>query len=78
MTRNLDRRVEVAAPILDPELAQRVMHLFEIQWADRAKARQIDAQQTNQYVPRGNRKKLRSQHRIYDVVAKWDRGIEEV
>ena len=77
MTRNLDRRVEVATRIVDPELAGRIMQLFDIQWADRAKARLIDAEQSNQYVPRGNRKKLRSQHRTYDVVEKWDRVIEE-
>ena len=72
MTRNLDRRVEVAAPVLDPELASRISHLFDIQWADRSKARLIDSQQTNQYMPRGNRRKVRSQHRIYDVVSQWD------
>lgn len=77
MTRNLDRRVEVATPILDPELAGRISHLFELQWQDRAKARVIDAEQSNRYAPRGNRKKLRSQHKIYDVIAKWDQGSEK-
>ena len=72
MTRNLDRCVEVAAPVLDPALASRISHLFDIQWADRSKARLIDSQQTNQYMPRGNRRKVRSQHRIYDVVSQWD------
>ena len=77
MTRNLDRRVEVATPVLDSQLAGRVIDLFDLQWLDRAKARLIDAQQSNHYVPRGNRKKLRSQHKIYDVIAKWDQPIEE-
>lgn len=77
MTRNLDRRVEVATPILDPELAGRISHLFELQWQDRAKARVIDAEQSNRYAPRGNRKKLISQHKIYDVIAKWDQPIEK-
>jgi polyphosphate kinase len=77
MKRNLDRRIEVATRIVDPELAGRIMHLFDIQWGDRAKARLIDADQSNQYVPRGNRKKLRSQHKIYEVVSNWDQDLEK-
>lgn len=73
MTRNLDRRVEVGAPILDPVLRARVSQLLDVQWADRAKARVIDQTQSNPYVPRGNRRKIRSQHRTYDIIARWDR-----
>lgn len=72
MTRNLDRRVEVAVPILDDDLRGRITQLLDVQWRDRAKARMIDAQQTNQYVPRGNKAKLRSQHRIHEIISKWD------
>ena len=72
MTRNLDRRVELAVPILDAELAGRISHLLDVQWRDRAKARLIDQHQTNTYVPRGNKAKLRSQQRIHDIISKWD------
>lgn len=48
MGRNLDRRVEVAFPITDRRLRDEVLRLIEIQWSDRAKARVIDAKQTNQ------------------------------
>jgi polyphosphate kinase len=50
MGRNLDRRVEVAFPVLDTALKQEVLELLEIQWSDRVKARLIDARQTNPYV----------------------------
>ena len=52
MERNLDRRVEVAFPLEDGELRSRVLHYLELQWGDRVKARLIDTDQTNEYVPR--------------------------
>ncbi len=39
MTRNTTRRVEVAAPILDPELKAQVLEIFRIQMEDNVKAR---------------------------------------
>lgn len=39
MPRNLNRRVEIVFPILDPEVKQQVMHIVEIQMADTLKAR---------------------------------------
>jgi len=68
MKRNLDHRVEVHTPILDPHLKQQVIDILELQFKDRMKARVLDAQQANRYVPRGNRKKLRSQMAIYDYL----------
>ena len=41
---------------------------MEIQFRDTMKAREIDKEQVNQYVRRGNRKKLRSQEEIYDYL----------
>jgi polyphosphate kinase len=49
MGRNLDRRVEVAFPVTDPELRTTILELMEIQWKDRSKARKIDVLQTNPY-----------------------------
>ncbi len=51
MGRNLDRRVEVAFPILDPVLKREMIDLLEIQWADNTKAREIDQEQSNPYRP---------------------------
>lgn len=74
MTRNIDNRVEVACPIYDPALKQRIIDILDLQFKDRAKARIIDAKQQNRYVPRGNRKKLRSQIAIYDYLKAIEHG----
>ena len=50
MTRNLDYRIEVGAPVLDPELRDRIRTIFKIQESDNQKARIIDADQKNAYV----------------------------
>ncbi|MBK6829881.1 MAG: polyphosphate kinase 1 [Flavobacteriales bacterium] len=49
MGRNLDRRVEVAFPLLDPDLRDEMIDLLEIQWNDNTKARIINAAQDNVY-----------------------------
>lgn len=68
MTRNIDKRVEVGCPIYDPELKQRITDIFELQWSDTTKARIIDKEQSNIYKPRGNKRKIRSQFAIYDMI----------
>lgn len=68
MTRNMDNRIEVGCPIYDKRLQQRIVEMTEIQFCDTLKARVIDKEQTNRYVRRGNRKKLRSQIEIYDYL----------
>ncbi|EHH1026636.1 polyphosphate kinase 1 [Vibrio parahaemolyticus] len=68
MTRNIDHRIEVAAPVRDPRLKQRVIDITNIHFTDTVKARLIDKEMSNSYVPRGNRKKVRSQVAIYDYL----------
>ncbi|USD65768.1 polyphosphate kinase 1 [Vibrio sp. SCSIO 43136] len=68
MTRNIDNRIEVGAPILDPRLKQRIIDLVDVHFIDTVKARVIDAEMSNNYVKRGNRKKIRSQVEIYDII----------
>jgi len=72
MTRNLDYRLEVGVPVLDPKLKKQMMDILEIQFTDRCKARVIDAEQSNAYVRRGNKKKVRSQLAIYDYLKKFE------
>ncbi|CZF85374.1 Polyphosphate kinase [Grimontia celer] len=74
MTRNIDNRIEVGAPIKDERLKQRIMDILELQFADRAKARVIDKEMSNAYVKRGNRKKVRSQIEIYDYLKQVERA----
>ncbi|WAJ69217.1 polyphosphate kinase 1 [Catenovulum adriaticum] len=68
MTRNIENRIEVSCPIYDVHLKQQIKDLFELQYKDTTKARIIDRNQQNQYVKRGNRKKIRSQVAIYDYL----------
>ena len=49
MTRNLDTRIEVAAPIYDPDLQKEFKYILETQLSDNVKARIIDAVQDNRY-----------------------------
>ena len=68
MSRNIDGRIEVGTPIYDERLKQRIMDILELQLSDTCKARVIDADQKNEYVKRGNRRKIRSQVAIYDYL----------
>lgn len=68
MTRNIDHRIEVSAPVRNERLKARIRDIMEIHFTDTVKARRIDKEQSNNYVPRGNRKKIRSQLAIYDYI----------
>ncbi|ELE6599694.1 TPA: polyphosphate kinase 1 [Vibrio alginolyticus] len=68
MTRNIDHRIEVAVPVRDPRLKQRIIDITNIHFTDTVKARLIDKEMSNAYLPRGNRKKVRSQIAIYDYL----------
>ena len=72
MTRNIDYRIEVAVAILDPQIKQRILDIIAIQLSDTVKARVVDKELTNQYVQRGNRRKVRSQMAIYDYIKKLE------
>ena len=66
MTRNLDRRVEVACPIYDKTVQREIKDMIELQLKDNLKARIINAVQDNEYISSGGSKKIRSQFEIYD------------
>lgn len=68
MTRNIDYRIEVAVIILDPVLRQRILDIIALLFSDTQKARYIDKELSNRYVPRGNRRKVRAQMAIYDYI----------
>jgi len=50
MTRNLDRRVEVSAPILDPQLALEIRAQFQRMWSDNTHARLLLPDGTNAWI----------------------------
>lgn len=72
MTRNIDYRIEVAVSVLDPRLKQRILDIIAILLSDTVKARIVDKELSNRYVPRGNRRKVRSQLAIYDYIKKLE------
>ena len=67
MPRNLDRRVEIAFPVLDPKLQAQVREILEIQLADTVKARRILPDGSSVRVQAEGRPALRSQERLYDL-----------
>ena len=65
MTRNLNRRVEVAFPIYDPDVRAQLRHVLSLQLADNTKARTIDADQSNRSVTADGAPPVRSQIDTY-------------
>ncbi|WP_206483549.1 polyphosphate kinase 1 [Thalassotalea sp. G2M2-11] len=65
MERNIDHRVEVACPIYDTTLKQRIIDILDLHFQDNVKARIIDSKQSNQYVPADATAPVRSQIAIY-------------
>ncbi len=65
MTRNLDRRVEVGFPVLDPLVKQEIRDIISIQLQDNTKAREITRHTHNRYKKAGRGKKYRAQIDIY-------------
>jgi polyphosphate kinase len=69
MPRNLDHRVEVAFPVLDPRLQSQMREVLELQLTDTVKAREIliDGRSTRVRAP--DSPAVRSQERLYALVA---------
>ena len=65
MTRNLDRRIEVAAPVYDVNLQKELKYILETELNDNVKARIMDAGQDNRY-KRDNKPPLVSQSALYE------------
>jgi polyphosphate kinase len=68
MTRNLDRRVEVAAPIYDKEIREELLDFFNLQWQDNTAARILDNDLNNIIKDQGKRPQIKSQLLFYDYL----------
>ena len=66
MTRNTERRVEVAAPILAPALADRVCNIFDICMRDNVKARELKSDGLYERVSSEGKEPLNSQLYFYE------------
>lgn len=69
MTRNLSERVEVAFPVVQPDLQQEIQDLLSIQLGDNQKARIIDQKLTNKY-QKVKGPEVRAQYTFYEYLKK--------
>jgi len=67
MRRNLDRRVEVTTPIVDPGVKDELMRFLEIQWRDSVKAR-IRGQDLKQEPRPETKPQVQAQYAIYSYL----------
>ncbi len=63
MPRNLDHRIEIAFPLIEPALKQAVREFLQVQLADNVKARVIGSDGRSHRIPRGNEPAVRAQDR---------------
>ena len=68
MVRNLDHRIEVAAPILDIKLKKELVEIINIQLKDNQKARILDENLVNNYVSSVGKKHCKSQVATYNYL----------
>ena len=71
MTRNLDKRVEVAFPVLDKKLKEQVRTVFDLQWQDNVKAQKVEIKGRNKIVHRKG-----SDFRSQEETLEYIRGLE--
>jgi polyphosphate kinase len=65
MVRNLDHRIEVAVPIVDPVIKKELIDMIHIQLKDNQKARILDIDLSNKYVPSAKATRFKSQEETY-------------
>lgn len=70
MERNIDRRIEVTAPIYDKEIQKDLQFIFDACMNDNQKARIIDAHQKNKKVKSDNEKTFNAQNELYAYFCK--------
>ena len=66
MERNLDKRIEVGTPILEPRLQKEIQVIFDTQWSDTTKSRIITKKLANKYKELDDQEPVRSQMKLYD------------
>jgi len=68
MVRNLDHRIEVATPILDMHLKKELIEIINIQLKDNQKARILNGDLNNNYVPSTGKNLFKSQVETYQFL----------
>lgn len=79
MSRNLDRRIELMFPVVDPDNEKRIRLTFELLWQDDSKTRIMDAEGEYELL-RGNTIHAHEilKHLQYKDVLDFNRQIEEI
>jgi polyphosphate kinase len=79
MSRNLDRRVEVAVPILDERLRKQLVDMFAIQWKDTSSVRLLD-NELNNHLKKPDKREVpfRSQIEFYNYLNRINHVQEKV
>jgi polyphosphate kinase len=78
MVRNLDHRVEAAVPIMNDAIKEELKDIIHIQLRDNVKARVLDHNLSNNYVPSAGKKQVRSQIETYHYLYKKNAANSEV
>ena len=78
MVRNLDHRVEAAIPVTNPSICEELNEIIHIQLRDNVKARILDDELSNNYVPSAGKKQVRSQIETYHYLYKKNTVTSEV
>jgi polyphosphate kinase len=68
MPRNLDHRIEIAFPVLDPVLQAQLREVLDVQLADNVKARTILPDGGSARIVPGDAPLVRSQERLYELI----------
>src|SRR5262249_21776011 len=68
MPRNLDHRIEIAFPLVDPALSQQVREFRDRQLTDTVKTRVVGRDGRSQRVGRDGRPVVRAQDRAYELI----------
>ncbi|GET30233.1 polyphosphate kinase 1 [Prolixibacter sp. SD074] len=77
MSRNLDRRVEVGAPIYDEDLRAEIKKMLELQWQDNEAARVLDNDLANQLRRTDKETPFKSQMEFYRFIRQQHGDYEE-
>ena len=75
MQRNFDQRIEIAFPVLDPQLQAKLKEILEIQLADTVKGWQMQSDGSYQRAPGGADSNSRSQDRLYELTRGGANGL---
>lgn len=70
MSRNLDRRIEVACPVYDNKLKEEITEMFNIQWKDNISARVLNNKLDNPIRSTKSKRTIRSQIEFYKYLLK--------